>query len=411
MRIVYLNYEAAVGRRFNGYDFALAHQHTEHQADLFVAYKNADEEFIHKVWPRPIAIFKKISARTEKLLGLQNMLFPPVLLYRSQMRKADIIHANLISGSYLSFWELMMLSRRKPMILQLHEFSPFTGACTHPSSCLQWTSGCKDCRDTLEVFPLRYRSHVNFLWKYKKAFWQRSRLNIVVASNWLLDKVNSSPMFQHCRKHVIPFGLKLDVFRPLDKKEAKAKLGITGNELVIFFRAQVSPYKGLSTIKKALEKLASLCTQPIIIITVEGKNLLEDLAYKYKIREYGVVHDPAFIASLFQAADIFLMPSTNETFGMMAIEALACGVPTIVSLNTSLMEVSKAPLAGMGIPVGDPEALCQAIHTLASDAGLRRKMGETAREIALQLYDVKDYHSKLLDLYNAVIAERRAKTR
>jgi len=407
MNIVYINYEDIIGRRFNGCNYALRWMAAGDRCDMFVADKGSEFPFVHRVWPGKLyGLIHKICRFIEKQCSLQNILLPPALFYRRAIRQADVIHANLISGSYLSFWELSLLSRVKPVILQLHEFSPMTGRCPYPvEGCLQWLDGCAECPDIGGIFPLK-RDRAAFLWQYKKFVWQRSRCTMVVASNWLLSKVNQSPMFTHCPKHVIPFGLDLTLFQPGDRTKSRYEFGIRQDAFVIFFRALASPYKGLETIRQALKKLA--LNHPVTLITINGVGLLDDLKDRYEIQEHNWVGDEQAIVRFFHAADLFLMPSSQESFGMMAMEAMACGIPSIVTQGTPLEEVACVPEGGIAIPVNDAEALCAAIADLAEDDAKRSRMGRKARELAVQRYDFNRTAAALYQLYREVASRNTA---
>jgi glycosyltransferase involved in cell wall biosynthesis len=110
----------------------------------------------------------------------------------------------------------------------------------------------------------------------------------------------------------------------------------------------------------------------------------------------------------YAAADIFVMPSTAEAFGMMAIEAMACGKPVVVFDRTSLPEIAFAPAAGVSVPNGDAGALAAAIVRLARDADERAARGRLSRQLAEQHYDVRLHARRLADLYRSVKARRMA---
>ena len=103
------------------------------------------------------------------------------------------------------------------------------------------------------------------------------------------------------------------------------------------------------------------------------------------------------------AADVFLMPSIQEAFGLMAVEAMACGTPVIVFEGTALPSVIRAPHGGLAVPARDSVALAGAIKRLLDDDDLRSELGGQARQIAEREYAFPLYIQRHLSLYEEVI--------
>jgi glycosyltransferase involved in cell wall biosynthesis len=398
MNIVYVSYEDTVGRRFNGFDlceYLLAHGD---QCAMYIRLRSTMTSFLFNVWPNGVrSKIREKTANLERLLSIQNILYPPALFYRKFIRSADLVHLHLISMEYLNFLEFIPLSWMKPIVLSLHEFSPFTGCCAYPAmGCNHWQTGCHSCEDLNGLFPLR-KDRTPFLWRYKYFVWNHVRPTVIVASRWMMEKVNNSPMFNECPKHLIPFGLDLNTFSPGDKLLARRELGIPKDNFVIFFRALVSPYKGLETIKSALRILRP--KSPVTIVSLNGVGQLDEFIGCYHLIEIDYLRSNAAVAQLFRASDIFLMPSLQETFGMMAMEAMACAVPSVVTQGTPLEEVTRSPQAALTIPPNDPEALALAISRLMEDPEFRHALGDKARQLAEELYDFNQYARRIRETY------------
>jgi glycosyltransferase involved in cell wall biosynthesis len=98
------------------------------------------------------------------------------------------------------------------------------------------------------------------------------------------------------------------------------------------------------------------------------------------------------------------MPSTQEAFGLMAVESMACGTPVIVFEGTSLPDVIKAPHGGLAVSAKNSEALAAATRQVLEDETLRSKLGHQARQIAEQDYSFALYCQRHIKLYEEVIA-------
>jgi hypothetical protein len=125
----------------------------------------------------------------------------------------------------------------------------------------------------------------------------------------------------------------------------------------------------------------------------------------------GWLADDDTMLDVYRAADVFLMPSAVEAFGMMAIEAMACGKPVIVFEGTALPDTVFAPEGGVAVPQGDAVALSHELKNLIQDKEKRLKLGRQARKLAEQHYDKDVYVSKIIDLYKEVLAKRSIDSR
>jgi glycosyltransferase involved in cell wall biosynthesis len=223
-------------------------------------------------------------------------------------------------------------------------------------------------------------------------------MDIVVASRWMLERVNASPFYSHCEKHLIPFGVDLDVFCPKNPAAIRRELGVPCDRLVIMFRGLDAPAKGLIYLLQALERIRDRKT-PVYLLIVNGSGFFSQLRDRFEIREISVVTDTKEMARIYQAADIFLSPSLQETFGMMSVEAMACGIACVITEDTPLPEITRAPEAGLVVPRRDPELLADAIDRLLDDIELRNKLGRRGRELAIELYDFRSYARRMRELY------------
>jgi len=149
--------------------------------------------------------------------------------------------------------------------------------------------------------------------------------------------------------------------------------------------------------------------RPLTILTVEGIGLFDEFIGKCQIIEEAWENDMERLTHFYQACDIFLMPSTAEAFGMMAIEAMACGKPVVFFKGTSLDEVTFAPRAGIGATMHDTDSLAEVILDLIHDTTKREKMGQEARKLAEEHYDLNVYLSRMNELYKKLHYENMNK--
>jgi len=127
-------------------------------------------------------------------------------------------------------------------------------------------------------------------------------------------------------------------------------------------------------------------------------------------RDRGICHAITFIGSLplieevLVGADLFLLPSESESFGLAALEALACEVPVIATRAGGLPEVVIDGECGLLFPVGDVEAMTQGAAALLGDEKRRRAMGEAGRRRAVEQFAVDKVVARYRGLYEGVLA-------
>lgn len=339
--------------------------------------------------------------RLEHRLSIQSLLYPFSfqLLTKREFLEADIVHYHLIHNQFFSLLSLPLLTKIKPTIWTLHDPWAITGHCIYPYTCIKWKSGCGNCPNLTTNFKMK-RDNTATMWKIKKNIYKYSNINIIVASKYMLRTVRESPLISKFNIHYIPFGIDLNIFKPTNSIIEKEKFGISKDSVVMCFRSSTSEFKGLHYIKEILHSLNT--NIPICLLTFGEKLLLEEFKNKYKIIELGWVKDRRLLMSAYNTADFFLMPSTQEAFGMMAIEAMACGKPIITMDGTSLPEVIFAPDGGVSVPQGDVRSFKIVIEKFVNDSVFRNEVGKKALKIAKENYNFDNHIKSIINLYENI---------
>lgn len=110
------------------------------------------------------------------------------------------------------------------------------------------------------------------------------------------------------------------------------------------------------------------------------------------------------IADILYASDVFVLPSENESFGLAALEALACGVPCVTSNAGGLSEVNLNNETGFTVDVGDTTSFANAIEKLIDDKSLRTKFSQNARTISRDKFSSDQIVPKYIDYYEKVLS-------
>jgi len=410
MKIVQVSGYDVLGAQVNGY---LLHKFLEergHDSHMVVSRKLSSDPHVHQLGSPALERLNRVAGFAQKAISTHCML--PVLAAGVAdlpcVVGADVVNLQLLhNAQFFSLFQLPRLTRKRRVILSVHDMFLFTGHCVYSLDCERWMTGCGECPD-LEI-PFRMLSDTTALnWKLKRQVFARSSLDLVVGSPWQAERVRKSPILRHFPLHYIPYGVDTRVYRVRDKAAIRAKLGIPQDATVISFRSvrHGRNFKGTEYIETALQRYQP--TTETWLLTFEGKDGLDSLRGKYKLMELGWIEDTGVIAEALNAADLFLMPSIAEAFGLMAIESMACGTPVIVFEGTALPETIDAPNSGIAVPYKDSAALAHAIGRVLGDPDLYRRLRENGLHHVAAKHSFEAYAEGYLRLYERLTEETRA---
>ena len=219
---------------------------------------------------------------------------------------------------------------------------------------------------------------------------------------------------------VIPPGVDLSHFYPIPVDEAKAFIGIPPEDRMVLFVGRIEPLKGLDVLIEAMGRFcqhSQVEQKQLDLVIIGGEpdvsqqvmtaemSRLQDMREKYGIKDMVTFLGKRAQDTLpyyYSAAETVVVPSHYESFGMVALEAMACGTPVVASQVGGLAFLVQDGVTGYSVPVGDPEALCCRLMSLLSDAELRTKMGHQAAQFARR-YAWELIADQIMGVYKAVL--------
>ena len=209
---------------------------------------------------------------------------------------------------------------------------------------------------------------------------------------------------------VIPLGVDLQQFRPRDQGEARAALGLPAGERVLLAVGRIEPLKGFDILIRALAEMTE--RERVTLLVIGGdERARPELARLREIAEaVGVsarVHFPGAIpherlSVYYNAADIVVIPSFYESFGLVALEAMASGVPVVASRVGGLTSTVADGRSGYLLPWRCPEPFAEKIDLLLSNGALRGALGAAGAR-SVEPYRWETVASALLDLYQEIL--------
>ena len=217
---------------------------------------------------------------------------------------------------------------------------------------------------------------------------------------------------------VIPPGVDTGKFYPIPPDEAKEFIGVPPCGRMILFVGRIEPLKGLDVL---LESIAQMRARDVseeyrfCLVVIGGEADRNDMSAEMNriqaLREQSGLQDlVAFLGKrsqdtlpyYYSAAEVVVVPSHYESFGMVALEAMACGTPVVASQVGGLAYLVQDGQTGYTVPVDDPAALADRLLSLLSNPGLRQRMGETAVETA-RGYAWQRIANKVIAVYSDLV--------
>ncbi len=203
---------------------------------------------------------------------------------------------------------------------------------------------------------------------------------------------------------VIPCGVDLDLFTPQDKQQTREALHLSSERPVLLFAGRLDPFKGPDVLLQA----AALMEEKAQVLIVGGKLVGEDkeiLALQELARQLDIADRVRFLGAqprqemplVYSAADITVMPSYHESFGLVAVESLACAVPVIATRAGGLTMIVRHNETGFLVP-RCPGFFAERLDALLRDNQLRAQMSAAARP-SVQQFSWSSVGQQVADLY------------
>jgi glycosyltransferase involved in cell wall biosynthesis len=321
-----------------------------------------------------------------------------------QIPPCDVLNLHLVAGFVDHQLLFANLPRSLPVVYTLHDMYAFTGGCHYTDGCARYHERCGACP---QLRSQRSGDFSRGVWKRKcAAFSHRSSRNLAFVANsvWMQQEARKSSLLDGFPVEVIHYGLDLEVFQPRNKALSREILGIGPSERVVVFCAVNlhEPRKGMKLMLEALELVSA--SQDLSLLTF-GSGLFHT---RLRHRHLGPIESEALMSLVYSAGDVFVMPSTQEAFGLTALESLACGTPVVAFGAGGIPDMIAPGQNGFLAPVGDTQSLAKGIRSILDDRMRQAQMSRQAREIVAARFSLEKQADAYANLYSRLIEEPTA---
>lgn len=405
MRILEVNYTDLPGRIFDGYDLAQElNKDSDFDVKQMVDTKISDDEFV-----KSVGIDSVLDAKIkfcERKYSISNMLSPKgKKIYMSEeFKQADLVHYHILHNNFVSIYDYPLLMNSKPSVWTIHDPWILTGNCIHPLDCENWKTGCKNCKmlDFYSGYEM-FEDNVEFMWNQKKDVLTQVNPHIIVTSEFMRKKLCESPLTKHFNKiHMIPFGVDVEQF--LQSEKITSYFGLSkGEKVIIGFRVEDAAIKGCKYIYEALAEISD--SDGIQILCVGGGKLPKEIQDKFLCVELGWENDKQVMKDFFSTIDIFVMPSLAESFGVMAIEAMAAGCVVVSFKGTTVSEITESPICGVSAEYASSSDLRNKLEDLIRNKEEIKKRKIEGKQLVKEKYTWDKYKEQHKALYKLIYSE------
>ena len=293
------------------------------------------------------------------------------LLKKIDEFKPDIIHLHNLHDSYINLPMLFSYIKKHnvPTVWTLHDCWAFTGQCPYFTivKCDKWKAGCHNCPQYKE-YPASLYDNTKKMWQLKKKWFTGVKnMTIVTPSRWLAILAQESYLKEYSIQ-VINNGIDLNVFKPT-QSNFRERYEIPAEKHIILGVSFAWGYrKGLDCFVEMAEKIGE--RYQIVLVGTDDeidKNLPQSIISIHRTQ------NQKELAEIYSAADVFAMPTREENYPTVNMEAIACGTPVVTFRTGGSPEMLNEKVDRV-VPVDDVKEMMSEIKNICTRAGDKGRM-------------------------------------
>ena len=329
-----------------------------------------------------------------------------------EFREADVIHLHWVNQGMLSLSGIRKILRSgKPVVWTMHDIWPATAICHLTLGCNRFKSSCHHCK----YLPgggsngdLSAR-----VWRRKQNVLAGQSMVFVACSRWLEGEARQSALLAGQKITNIPNPIDTYIYKVKDRAEARRQLGLPEDKQLILFVSQrvTNRNKGMDYLTEACRMLAEQYPDMqqhtgIAILGGHAEEVADQLPFE--TFPLGYVSDEHRIVDVYNAADVFVLPSLSENLPNTIMEAMACGVPCVGFKVGGIPEEIDHLKNGYVAAYRDATDLATGIRWVLAEAD-HEALSKAAVAKVSRCYSQQSVALKYTEVYNEAIAQKHYK--
>lgn len=319
-----------------------------------------------------------------------------------EFEEADVIHLHWINQGMLSLKDIRKILRSgKPVIWTMHDIWPATAICHLTLGCRNFTTACQKCR--LLPGGGSAGNLASVVWKRKSRMLEDENIYYVACSRWLESEAKKSALLKGHKITSIPNPIDTHIYNRCNRQEARQRLGLPSDKRLILFASQrvTNENKGMQYLIEACQLLKDIPQLGVVILGGHAEEVVSQLPLEaYPL---GYVNDERRIVDVYNAADVFVLPSLSENLPNTIMEAMACGVPCVGFKVGGIPEEIDHRRNGYVADYRNAEDLARGIRWILTEAD-SEALSRNAVHKVVQNYSQQSVAMKYLDVYHQAMA-------
>ena len=324
-----------------------------------------------------------------------------------EFQEADVIHLHWINQGMLSLNGIRKILRSgKPVVWTMHDIWPATAICHLTLGCRSFTAHCHNCR----LLPGKGgdRDLAYDVWEKKQWMLRRENVFFVACSRWLESEAKKSALLKGQKITSIPNPIDTHIYSRSSRQEARERLGLPFDRKLILFASQrvTNENKGMDYLIEACCQLTDIPRLGVVILGGHAEEVVAQLPLEcYPL---GYVNDEQRIVDVYNAADVFVLPSLSENLPNTIMEAMACGVPCVGFRVGGIPEEIDHQKNGYVAAYRDAGDLARGLRWILCEADYESLSREAQRKVAVS-YSQQSVAVRYIEVYNQAMALKHYK--
>jgi glycosyltransferase involved in cell wall biosynthesis len=362
--------------------------------------------FLRFAWERLLLLYN--IGKRENLFAFSPANTGENIAKVTAVQQADILHLHWFNQGFLSLKSLRQLIKlKKPIIWTLHDMWAFTGGCHYSGNCSFYKKKCGFCHflKNADEFDLSSR-----VFQKKRKLLENADMTIVTCSKWLADKAKESSLLTKFEIVNIPNPIDTEIFAPKNKLEARKALNLPADKKLILFGAAnvLDKRKGIGYLVDAVELLIEKnpehANKTELVLFGKSNQDISGL-FELKINQLNHISSTIDLVNVYNACDLFVLPSLEDNLPNTVMEAMACGVPVVAFHTGGLPEMVEHQKTGYLAEFKNETDFANGINWVLVHAN-SEFLAENCRNKTLTEYSESVVSAKYQEVYRKALSRK-----